>query len=449
MFLTYSTFSIKPYQIMSSTSIFVVNTFAEEFNSRLHSKESELYKIIHYDTQMVCFDDQETGKYRSVVCSKNEQQNCQLVSFSPPKSIPMSLFTQRNPTKNGIIPPNVIITEIVEGTMIQLFYNSSLESWEIATKNAIGCDYWYYRNFYDEKSIQQITFRQMFMEAIGEFYDSDLNESRLVRDLDKDYCYNFVLQHPQNHIVLMIEHACVYLVAIYKIVNLLQKNEFLVNQLPLMETVKETFVLNLLHELGIFLLPEQHPFSQNTEPAMYNNILHYRNYEIINSSKDIMIASPLGYMFLDTNTGDRAKIECEYYGRLKELRGNNPNLQYQYLCVRRMNKVKDFLYYFPQYRGLFYRFYQDFENFINNVHMSYLSYYIQKQEIVISKKYAPHVFKIHHEVYLPSLQTEEPIIVKRRVVKEYFEKMEPRELIYHLNYDRRIYMKSFLNESKK
>jgi hypothetical protein len=147
--------------------------------------------------------------------------------------------------------------------------------------------------------------------------------------------------------------------------------------------------------------------------------------------------------------GERTAIKNPTYDSIKTLRGNNPNLQYQYLCLRRMGKVKDFLYYFPQYRGLFYRFYQDFENFINNVHISYLSYYIQKQEIVISKKYAPHVFKIHHEVYLPSLQTEEPIIVKRRVVKEYFEKMEPRELIYHLNYDRRMYMKRFLNESNK
>jgi hypothetical protein len=111
------------------------------------------------------------------------------------------------------------------------------------------------------------------------------------------------------------------------------------------------------------------------------------------------------------------------------------------LCLRRINKVKDFLYYFPQYRSVFFKFYEDFNNFVSNVHLSYLTYYVQKQEVQISKKYFPHIYRIHHNVFLPSLQTEEPLIIRRKVVKEYFDEMEPRELIYHLNYDKREYAK--------
>ena len=70
-----------------------------------------------------------------------------------------------------------------------------------------------------------------------------------------------------------------------------------------------------------------------------------------------------------------------------------------------------------------------------------MTYYVQKQNVKISKKYASHIYKIHHELYLPSLNTDTPIIVKRRVVKEFFDNLEPREMIYHLNYDRRQYAK--------
>jgi hypothetical protein len=146
-------------------------------------------------------------------------------------------------------------------------------------------------------------------------------------------------------------------------------------------------------------------------------------------------------MCINTQTGERTSMKNPTYEKIKLLRGNNPNLQYQYLCLRRSRKVKDFLYYFPQYKAIFYNFYDDFNQFISNVHLSYLTYYIQKQEVRISKKYFPHIYKIHHELYLPSLQTETSLIIRRRVVQEYFEAMEPREILYHLNYDKRQYSK--------
>ena len=143
-------------------------------------------------------------------------------------------------------------------------------------------------------------------------------------------------------------------------------------------------------------------------------------------------------MITNANNGDRTKIENEIYNEIKLLRGNNPNLEYQYLCLRRINKVKSFLSYFPQYRNLFYSFYNKYNNFVTNVHQSYVSYYVKKQSQQISKKFFPHIYKIHHELYLPSLQNEnEKLIIRRKVVEDYFKDLEPREMLYHLNYDSR------------
>ena len=149
---------------------------------------------------------------------------------------------------------------------------------------------------------------------------------------------------------------------------------------------------------------------------------------------------------MNIGTGERALMENPNYKYMKLLRGNNPNLQYQYLCLRRTHKVKEFLNFFPQYKNLFHKFFEDYNNFVTNVHLSYLTYYVQKQEIQISKKFFPHIYKIHHQLFLPSVQTETPLIIRRKVVLEYFDAMEPREILYHLNYDKRM-LKKNINDS--
>jgi hypothetical protein len=62
--------------------------------------------------------------------------------------------------------------------MINLFFDRERNMWEIATKNAVGGHYWYYRQHYGVNvGSNQYTFRQMFMEAVGEPALSDLNDS--------------------------------------------------------------------------------------------------------------------------------------------------------------------------------------------------------------------------------------------------------------------------------
>jgi hypothetical protein len=405
-----------------SYTVNVENFSSDIITMKTYLKNDTQYGILKYDKNKLTVENIENTYYRSIITTAAPEHR--ILSFSPPKALTNNSFYE----KYSEINDDILVNEIVEGTMINLFFDDRVQKWEIASKGAVGCSYFYYRNQYDVDSDKsnQLTFYQMFMDAMCSKEGQQLNDLAILEYLPKTHSYSFVLQHPENHIVLTIPSPKLYLVAVYeKVANTTVK------YIP--PTVFSTWEVFANSNIQV---PKQYKVASYDEAK--------ETYCSIQND-----FTSIGVMCVHLKTGDRTCIKNASYEEIKLLRGNNPNLQYQYLCVRRMNKVKDFLYYFPQYRGLFYRFYQDFENFINNVHISYLSYYIQKQEIVISKKYAPHVFKIHHEVYLPSLQTEEPIIVKRRVVKEYFEKMEPRELIYHLNYDRRMYMKSFLNESAR
>ena len=396
-------------------NIDTVNYNKDKIKTKTYNKSNITYTILNYDNNFICDNDLLNRYYRSLIVSSPENK---LLAFSPQKSLKPEAFIEKYST----IDKTIFMNEIIEGTMVNLFFDERVQQWEISTRGAVGGSYFYYRNQYDMDSDKkkQNSFYQMFLEALGAGDNQSLNELSLLQDLPKNYSYSFVLQHPDNHIVLPISKCSIYLVSVFE----LQEENVVKYISPLEYQYWDSFknVNNLI------LFPKQ-----------YN----YENYEQLKEENCSIQTefTNLGVMVTNVETGERTAFKNPTYEEVKLLRGNNPNLQYQYLCLRKTRKIQDFLFYFPQYKKIFFRFYQEYENFVNNVHFSYLTYYVQKQGVQISKKYSPHIYKIHHEIYLPSLQTEEPIIIKRRVVKEYFDNLEPREMIYHLNYDRRQYAK--------
>jgi hypothetical protein len=142
----------------------------------------------------------------------------------------------------------------------------------------------------------------------------------------------------------------------------------------------------------------------------------------------------VGCVITNLVTGSRTKVENPVYAQKKILRGNNANLQYQYLCLRRINNINEVLYYFPGYKRKFKKYSKDIETFISNLHQSYITHFVRKLPIKISNQYLRHIYKIHHEIYLPSLTYEMPIIIRKNIVRGYFDQMEPREQLYHLTY---------------
>jgi hypothetical protein len=369
------------------------------------------YKILNYDDTIVCDNDNKLGIYRSIVV--NPEANS-ILCFTPPKTMTMDFFKESN---SDVTSSDVIVNEVIEGTMLTLFYDARIESWELASKGAIGGNYWFYRTQYNQLAFKpaQPTFRKMFLEALRANEDEDVNDLVCLHELSKEYCYNFILQHPSNHIVLNISAPVIYLVSVYH----LKGN--MVTAIP--ATVYEEW--NCF--LGVRGLIE---FPKRFEEDSYDKL--EENYCSANSPYD-----KVGLMFTNVKTGMMASLENPTYKEVRELRGNNPNLQYQYLCLLRMGKVMDFLKFFPQYKEVFYRFYKEFQEFVTNVHQSYISYYVRKSGQQISKKYFPLIHKLHHETFLPSLgEGEEKIIMRRAEIGKRLGEMTPSELIYYLNYNK-------------
>lgn len=367
--------------------------------------------------------EKEADIYHSVIL---EYPSKRLLSFAPPQNVE---YSDNNNGFSSFVENNneIYINEFVEGTFIHLFYDPRISSWEIATKRAIGGNY----SYFHIPGKETITYRQMIMEAFRETNDISFNQLPFLEYLPKNHCYSFVLQHPSNHIVIQMETPKMYLVSVYEI-----------------DTDKNT---------ATFISPIEYQ-SWSIFTDLKDGILYFpKTYNICNENKDAKndmneylhlihlyasIHTPythMGLMFTNLNTGKRCSIINPNYEEMCKVRGNYTNIQYQYLCLRRINKVMHFLNFFPQYKALFYEYKTQMDTFIQNIHQCYISYYINKSGVYISKKYFSIIYALHHSVFLPSVTASlqsgiyEKIIIKQSVIKEYLNQMDPGKLLHILN----------------
>jgi len=384
------------------------DVISEKINRKTYYTSNSIYIIFNYDKRYMSFDDYKTGLYRSVIFSNISKD---VVCFSPPKSIQKDVFTKKNP----VINDKLWINEIKEGVAINLFYDNNANKWMISTKNSIGGKYWFYGSKHEGTNLRKpSTFFDMFIESLRGSPNQELNDLALLEYFPKDCCYNFIMQHQSNSIVLPVNTNSLYLIGVYRIEN------NVVEYIP--PTIYQSWsIFNNLS--GIIQFPEKFQLSD------YNQI------DELNSDKLEKIAK--GYMVTNVETGERTKLITKRYDALTMILKIKPIIQYQFLCFYRIGKEKidEYLTFYPGMKHDFYAMRYLLEQFTRDVHQSYLSKYVYKDGKHILKKYESHIYKIHHTIYLPVLDKNTIAKVRYRNVVEYFNKMEPRELIYLLNWD--------------
>jgi hypothetical protein len=374
---------------------------SERINKKCYYTPASTYVILNYDKHYMSFDDTNTGLYRSIVFS---YPNKDVVCFSPPKSIQTSIFM----SKYSLAIENIWINEAIEGVSINLFYDRHIRKWMIATKSSIGGKYWFYGK--SKQSSKQPTFLDMFIEAFKGDPNQEVNDLVALGYLPKDCCYNFVLQHQSNNIILPVNRNMLYLVSVYRL-NIVE-----VEYIPPRDYELWPEFRNLI---GVIHFPKHFDISNYNE-------LH-----------DTELSK--GYMITNMETGERATIKNKRYEDLKALLTIKPEIQYHFLCLFRIGseKIEDYLKFFPKMKKEFYLMRYFLDQFMKGVHEAYLSKYVHKENNPIVEKYESHVHKIHHTLYLPVLNKRTIAKIRYRTVVEYFSRMEPRELMYILNWDAR------------
>lgn len=375
------------------------------------TENTQTYKVIRYDKTML--NDSLQGVFglcRSVIAnSKNE-----IICFSPPKATKASVFVSKYPfTSNST---SIVAEEFIEGTMINVFWDKRVGldgGWEIATRNIVGAT----NSFY--KSSKSKTFRVMFLEAL-KYCKFALD------DLEKDKCYSFVLQHPENRIVVPFENPQLYLVAMYNIQNNVIQLEYYGQTHDIrVERVDYTDFYNKLVANGSTIkIPTQYIAKS------YQELID--TYASMNTPYHI-----LGVVLHNIQTGERTKIRNPVYEEVRQLRGNQPKLQYQYLSLRKEGKVGDFLKYYPEEKKVFSQFREQLHLFTNTLYQNYITCYIKKEKPLIefSEQYRTHMFHIHHN-YLTDLK-DKKLYVNNTIVQNYVNQLSPTLLMYCLNFHMR------------
>jgi hypothetical protein len=155
-------------------------------------------------------------------------------------------------------------------------------------------------------------------------------------------------------------------------------------------------------------------------------------YASMNTAYDI-----LGVVIHNNETGERTKIRNPVYEQVRQLRGNQPKLQYQYLCLRKEGKVSDFLKYYPENKKEFSVFRDQIHLFTNTLYSNYVSCYIKKEKPLMefSEQYRTHMFNIHKQ-YLDDLK-DKKMHVTNTVVIKYVNNIHPSLLMFCLNFQMR------------
>ena len=375
----------------------------EQVDSLKRSIKEEKANLVRYlikykKPQLNATNYKTLGLFRSVITDGKI-----ILSFAPPKSLPQDIFTAES------LPEDRIYQEFCEGTMINMYYDSYTNEWEIATRSNIGARC----KFYNPKSNQ--TFRRMFLDAFTK-------QQFEFHDFDRNNCYSFVLQHPENRIVIPYTVPKIVLTNVYRC-SLQQVQEIMPDKW-----------LNFAPPI---------PQPPQLVPCKYYEAVSLQSLDRAFSQSKVIDYTKQGAIIRDRKHGTRCKIRNPHYEYVRHLRGNNPKLQYQYYYLRKNGQVKKYLMYYPEDLDTFTKFRDQMHNWTLNLHRNYIGCYIQKERPLREYpfEYRSHMYKLHD--YYRNILRDEGNAVTRRIVINYVNELPPNHLMASINYPlRHVKMKA-------
>ena len=357
------------------------------------NKSENCIYLLKYNKKALNVTNKKTlGLFRSVIL-----HNDKIISFSPPKSIDNKTFLEDISDNKTTYQ----IEEFIEGTMINMFYNTLTQEWDIASRSSVGARC----SFYQDK---KITFRTMFLVAMNRLkYNFE--------DFNKNLCYSWILQHPDNRIVVPFPQPNIILCKVYKCQDLL------VNEIS-SRWNEHCTVASVSYE----------------RPRSLNKVIDCEGLDF-NEIRDKFYTQNLDYkimgaVFRNPHTGERTKIRNPTYEHVRKLKGNSPKLQYQYYNLRQMGAVGDFLKYYPEHNGTFDQLRNQVHNFTFNLHSNYIRCYIKKEKPLLEFpfEYRTHMYNLH-QLYLSELRPD-GVAVRKNVVIDYINNIPCSHLMRSINY---------------
>ena len=225
------------------------------------------------------------------------------------------------------------------------------------------------------------------------------------------------MQHPENRIVIPFDESGMVLIGIYKMDGY---------KVMKMNKMDEEFD----HIRSFVKVPNKYEGDTCWEEMERKYASPSTDWKTLG----VMIWAP---------DGTRAKIRNPNYENVRALKGNNPKMQFQYYSLRGMDRVREFLEYYPEYKKEFNDLREDLHRWTLQLWKNYLYCFVNHSQPLreFPRQYRPHMINLH-EKYMNELRLEKRN-VSREVVIEYVKSLAPAQLMYVINYDKRGYSNNF------
>lgn len=365
---------------------------------------------------------QSIGFIRSVIY---DTENKRIVSNSPGKSLNIDAIEDKDKC-SPILPDTYRIEEYVEGTMINVFWNDmgTTGKWTRSTRSVLGAKTAFYNNTYNH-SIQGGTKPTFHKSTFSDMFDDCLNASNFSLDrLDKNYSYSFLIQHPINKIVNQVHSPKLYLCAMY------HSDGCKVFEKPLYKYNSNgsgiefnPLVIKIFRHSSVCI-----PYADVSVTNMNDAILKYANADKTHFSiQGIFIKS-----------GHKTyKIRNPNNKYVRELRGNQSKIQYHFYELRKEDRIREFLTFFPEYSNMFNNMDSEINLFAQTLYYMYhMCYRFKTKELTeLPYEFRNHVWQLHR-YYLENLRPHRQGIHFNHVMK-HLSVLEPAQLMFSINFGKR------------
>lgn len=244
----------------------------------------------------------------------NENESPTVVAYSFPIIKDFNEIAEENIRENFT---NYKVEQIIDGAIIRVFWYN--DQWFTSTIKCIDAG----RSSWEGKT----SFKSLFEQAAcicGLDYGN----------LNKEYCYTFVLCHPNNHMIVNYTEPKIYHV------NTVNRNTEYIDE-----------------DIGI-TKPKQFTFET------FDDFLKLVNTKLNPPIDDSQV---IGFMLTNTKTNEKIKVDTQSYHEARTIKGNIPNIDYRIIQLLKESSAQQnsgtegsnfdisnenidkFCKYFPQY----------------------------------------------------------------------------------------------------
>jgi hypothetical protein len=284
----------------------------------------------------------------------------------------------------------------VDGTLIGLFYDKYTNQWRIHTRSVLGAQSRYFS--------QTTTFATMFEQA--------MKAARIEFDsLDKDSCYSWVLQHPENRIVVPVDRARAFCV---QKATIQEDGSFSVDDLTgVPNAVQVIRDIKSTQDLWDTLATWNKRFGH----AAQGIVVHY------------------------LPSGSRYKIRTPEYNRVRQMRGNSARRDFLWLDLWRSGKLPDYLRHYPEERAAADSIVSRWKQITNDVFHIYTDVFKARSlaKSAIPPKYRPLVYGLH-TLYMESLKPAGRS-VDWKAALQYMNERDTAQMLFVINWEVRAVSK--------